>query len=246
VALPALEESELEDEDDQEELAQPVRRGPRRLWIPVAAAAALLIGFGLWWQETHATARRASADLVASAVRFPAQPVLRGDAAGSLWFPRDRLLMRVDAKGERHPWFAPRFEIAPLQGATSYRAALQRNEGGAFDHGSTVATLRSDSPVLELDANALAALAPGRYTWEAWAQVGGLDTFLGRRDFEAVEDAEVERALTDLDRIAGAERATRILAVLHDHGFLTDARAFARTLPASPERDQYLSDVPGR
>jgi hypothetical protein len=218
------------------------RRRLRRVWIPLAAAAVVLVALGVWWRETRAAGDRPS-ELVARGTVFPAAPLLRGESGDALWFPRDRVLARGEANA---PWSAVLFELAPRAGATEYRVLLRRNDGGAFERGTEVATLRGSGTELALEPADLARLTPGRYTWEAWAQAGGLDTFLGRRDFELVADRELDRALAALERESEPERSSRILALLHERGFVGDARAFARTLPESAERDQYLEQVPGR
>ena len=137
------------------------------------------------------------------------------------------------------------FEIEPEPDASAYTVYLERHAGGAFDEGERVATLKGLKPALALPAEERAALRPGHYTWEAWARVNGLDESLGRRDFELVLDPAL---LARIERSAARpepERSEGILELLHA-AFPTDARAYARTLPASPEREAYLARVPGR
>ena len=43
-----------------------------------------------------------------------------------------------------------------------------------------------------------------------------------------------------------SERRMKAVRILHDTGYLADARAVARAMPAGPERDAYLGQVPGR
>ena len=56
---------------------------------------------------------------------------------------------------------------------------------------------------------------------------------------------ETEELLALADR-AEPERSLAAVNLLHAKGFLTDARAIARSMPASPERDAYLSRARGR
>ncbi len=79
----------------------------------------------------------------------------------------------------------------------------------------------------------------GHYTWEARATVNGLEQPLGERDFEVLQN---EAFLQELN---GQEARKRIRS-LHAAGYLTDARALARRLPPSSERDSYLGSNPGR
>lgn len=202
-----------------------------RLLAPLATAAAAAIAVVFLWPR--------SAPSETGALRFPSEPLLRGEEPSPLLFPRDALLL-----GEARPWQALRFELAPRERATRYRIVLGATDGGAFDAPREVLRLDADAP--ELAAPAEFVLAPGHYTWEAWAEVDGLFVELGRRDFEARREPGL---LAELDRRAEASEPARsesILHLLHERGYVGDARAFARTLPASPERDAYLSRRPGR
>ena len=210
----------------------------RRRWIPLAAAALILITVGVYLGPIRAGGPGPA--LHASGIVFPTPDVLRGTSARGLYFPRDRVL-----SGETRGLHQLRFELAEREEASLYRVFLMQNVAGAFDRGQTVATLESDGTTLTF-AYAQAELAPGTYTWEGWAIVRGLETFLGRRDFEVVEDAELRG---ELDRLAGLDeplRSTETLALLHRRGHSTDARAYARALPQTPERDAYLNNLPGR
>ena len=60
---------------------------------------------------------------------------------------------------------------------------------------------------------------------------------------------EAPRSLLLLSDLAGERepiRSEHAVALLHEAGYVTDARAFATTLPASPERDRYLEQKPAR
>jgi hypothetical protein len=218
----------------------------QRRWMQLAAAAAVL-ALGVLWQVNE---RRSREETVASGSlgpTFPAAPVLRGDAASALLFPRDRLLaVEPDAAHPSGLLFEPRFEVTARDGAREYRVRLLRNSDNAFDPGQPLGELRSTQPVLPYEARVLGALDQQFYTWEAWGLVNGLDTFLGRRDFEVVRDAELTAEIARLLQTSEPQKTTDILALLHERGFLSDARSYALTLPASQARDDYLRALPGR
>jgi hypothetical protein len=206
----------------------------RWLWIP-AAAAALVLAATLVWKEIRA------GNSFARGV-FPQAEELRGGLdAGPLYFPRERVLRDGD-----HLWSSIEFEIAPSERATGYRVELSRVGGGAFDPGSSVETLRSQEPRIQVGRELGGRLEPSRYTWEATATIDGLDVVLGKRDFEVVADAGLLSQLGDSKSSGDSKRDARVLALLHERGFTTDARAYARTMPQSPERDAYLARMPGR
>jgi hypothetical protein len=220
--------------------------GPRPMaWVSLAAAALLLVTLGFFWNRIFAGA---PATEYASAVVYPAEPVLRGDEAGALYFPRGRVLAGPPAGHPAGLWHAARFELAAREGATRYRVHLARADGGAFDPGTPLCVLSAPEPLLgfaDLEpASTPVELAPGRYTWEAWARVDGLDVPLGRRDFDVVHEPDVERALAA--QPADARGRSALLALLHERGLVVDARAYARSLPPSAERDAYLRRLPGR
>ncbi|MCY3000349.1 MAG: hypothetical protein NTV21_00870, partial [Planctomycetota bacterium] len=172
-------------------------------------------------------------------IRFPAELVLRGADESALLFPRDVVLV-----GDNGTWSQLAFELAPRERASHYSIQLRRNDGSAFDGGEPL--LRLEGPAPRLEATALVALEPGHYTWEAWAEVDGLSVPLGERDFEARLDpalvAELALALGTDEPL----RSETVLNLLHLHGFVGDARDYARRLPASPARDAYLARKPGR
>lgn len=176
--------------------------------------------------------------------RWPDAPVLRGDAAGALLFPRDRVLARDAEITAEWPALAaaPRFEIAPQQDAGEYRVEVRRHAGGAFERGDVLATWSSAEPAFERALD----LPAGHYTWEAWALVNGLETPLGARDFAVEEHGGAREALRELAATRPEHRTLAAVERLHELGFLTDARVLARSLPPSPERDAYLARAPGR
>ena len=215
----------------------------RRRWAPLAAAALILITAGVFWGPIRAGGPRPS--LVPGGIVFPTAEVLRGTSARGLYFPRDRVLAG-ESRGLRHEL---RFELADREQASLYRVFLMRSVAGAFDRGQAVATFESAGATLtsaDRSGGAAAELAPGTYTWEGWAVVRGLETFLGRRDFEIVRDPGLSAELDRLARLDEPRRSTEILALLHRRGHATDARAYARSLPRTPEREAYLNNLPGR
>jgi hypothetical protein len=214
-----------------------LRRRSLRVLIPLAAAAAI-VAWLLWHDSTRGGER--GSDEASLHIRFPADPPLRGQESGDLRFPRHKLL-RV----EQGLWSPLAFELAPRESATSYRVVLWRNDGGAFDAGNELTRIDSSAP--RIDSDELPSdLEAGHYTWEAWATVDGLLVNLGRRDFEVTADAGFAAELASRESATDPARSESILHLLHERGFESDARAFARTLPPSPERDAYLARPPAR
>jgi hypothetical protein len=205
----------------------------RWLWIP-AAAAVLLFAVGFWWKDIFA----ADQDTLVAQGIYPAEEVLRGNDGGPLYFPRDAVLAIGD-----HPWKSVVFEIEPIEHATLYRITLTRRDDGVLGAEREVARWETAEPTSSLDASELAL---GRYTWEVWAVVDRLDKPVGRRDFEVRADPATEEQLFEALQLTGDARTAEVLRVLHARGYLGDARAFARTLPPSPDRDAYLARKPGR
>ena len=227
----------LEPETEQPHRPSLLRPMPRRqrALIPLAAAAAVLLATFLWREPWSADAAGPRA------LQLPQAPLLRGDNPGPLLFPRDRVLAGDD--GLLHPL---RFEVVAPERAASLRVLLERHAGGALDRGERVASFEGGPDAIQLAPEQAAALEPGHYTWEAWALVDGLDVHLGRRDFEVVRDPELAARLAELERLEEPDRSEALIAFLHERGFLGDARALARDLPATPERDAYLRALPGR
>jgi hypothetical protein len=205
----------------------------RWLWIP-AAAAVLLFAVGFWWKQIFAEER---STLVAQGV-YPAEEVLRGNDGGPLYFPRGAVLAIGD-----HPWKSVVFEVEPIEHATLYRITLSRRDDGVLGAEREVTRWETAEPTSSLDTS---QLARGRYTWEVWARVDGLDKPVGRRDFEVRADPATEERLLGALELTGDARTAEVLHLLHDRGYLGDARAFARTLPPSADRDAYLARKPGR
>lgn len=166
--------------------------------------------------------------------RLPRTPIYRGPQSQALLWPRGPLLER----GARTP--AVVFELAPVEGAERYRVELYRHGGGAFEVGDLVATHDADTPRLEGPA-----LPAGRYTWKAWASVRGLERDLGSRDFEVRANPELAERLERLGADPSVKEIVEEVRALDAAGFVVDARALARTLPASEARDAYLRP-PGR
>ena len=186
---------------------------------PVAAAAGILALAMIVTREIDPS----------FAAGVPNAPLLRGEAGGPLMFPRGQVL--AGCRFDR----APAFEITPREGASAYRVVLMRHDGSAFSEGEEVLRLDGPDPIVRANVQ----LEPGFYTWEAWAEVAGLEESLGSRDFSVVEDEALQR------RLAGTTGTEKVRA-LHDADFVTDARHLARSLPDSEFREQYLQLLPGR
>ena len=196
--------------------ANPARRAH---WVPVAAAAAVLIGgYGLLKETT-----------TSNASQWPQHVLLRQSAPADLWFPRGPVIHGGLALEEG----TPTFEFAVVPGAERYSIFLERNSGDALG--------TDEERIEELvgQNNRLAgtvSLEPGHYTWRLWARVNGLDQEIGALDFEVVAGGpELDASAPALDRVVR----------LHEAGFLSDARALAATMPHEIGRQSYL-EPPGR
>ena len=187
-----------------------------RRLTPIAASLAALVGGLMLFQDEGAQ------------YDLPAYPLLRGSAQGNLLFPRGPVLFSIEAPDLL-------FELNPVAEAQGYTIILRAHAGGAFAEGSRVTELSGDGPELALGE----ILPAGHYTWEAHATVNGLQQPLGERDFE------VRRNEALLRELGGQEPYERVRS-LHAAGYWTDARAAARHLPPSSERDLYLGSNPGR
>ena len=215
-----------------------LRKLPRL--VPLAAAAAVVLGFGIWF---------AMQEKPASPTGFPGAPLLRGSSTSALLFPRDRVLHATEAVRAAFPALdgSVCFELEPVAGAESYEVDVARHGKDAFAVEETkLFEVAGDTPTIRTDVSRTSALATGDYTWTGRAKVRGLDEPLGQRDFSIVEDAAL---CDDLLRLAGRAEPEKSLAavqLLHAKGFLTDARAIARAMPTSPERDAYLEQARGR
>ena len=204
----------------------------RRL-APLAAAAGLLLALFLWRGGDLPGSRAAGT----SGVRYPTAPLLRGDQGGALLFPRGALL--ADGDGELVHGLL--FELAPPERATALRVRVLARGSDPFSEGAEVLRLAGASAALEAPP-----LPPGAYTWEAWAEIDGLEAPLGRRDFEVRSDAATRAELEALASADEPERSSAALQLLTERGYAADARAWARALPARPERDAFLARTPAR
>jgi hypothetical protein len=215
-----------------------LRKLPRL--VPLAAAAAVLLGFGIWY---------AIQEKAVSPVGFPGAPLLRGSSTSALLFPRDRVLRATDAVRAAFPALngSVCFELEPVASAETYEVDVARHGNDAFATEETkLFEVAGDTPTIRTDASRAAALTAGDYTWTARAKVRGLDEPLGQRDFSIVEDAALCEELLQLSGRSEPEKSLAAVQLLHAKGFLTDARAIARSMPASPERDAYLERARGR
>jgi hypothetical protein len=230
--------STLEPVAAEEREAIRARRRMRALprLVPLAAAATVLIGLGLWIAFNPSNP---------AAPGFPHAQLLRGSSGGPLYYPRDRVLRVTPEVRAAFPALdgSLLFEIEPQADGSSYRVDLARHGADAFAaEEASLLKLTGSAPSIRATID----LAPGEYTWTAVAVVRGLDQVLGARDFSVVDDAGMCRQLADL---AGRKEPARSLAavnLMHEHGFEAEARAIARAMPPSPERDAYLAQVPGR
>lgn len=215
--------------------APPIRRFPvRRIVVPLAAAAAVVLAIGVWRAFAPTTTRAA----------WPAAPLLRGETADALLWPRGRVLERTPASERLVPALGASFpfELAAAKGLVERRLQVFRTAGGAFDEALPVAEWTSAA-----DASASpTALGAGHYTWKAWTRERGLDVELGSRDFEVVSDDALLRELAAILESGDADAGVRAVALLDARGFRADARVLARSLPPSAERDAYLGRAPGR
>jgi len=221
--------------DAEDARPRPRLRALPRL-VPLAVAAALVLALGIW----IAILPSDRTDLV-----FPKTPLLRGSSGGPLYFPRDRVLRPGERAAELFPILKGEiaFEIEPQEGASGYQIELLRHDGDAFAaDGEVLTRLQSDGPTVRARLD----LPPGSYTWTARAVVRGLALELGSRDFEVVADPVLDGALAALEGSIEPERSLKAVALLHEFGDESAARAIARSMPASPERDAYLGQVPGR
>lgn len=205
-------------------------------FVPLAVAASLVLGLGIW----IAIIPSGTASL-----GFPRDPLLRGSSGGPLYFPRERVLNPGYVVVELFPALGSElvFEVEPQPDATAYSIDVARHGGDAFAvEEAVVVQLSGNAPALRTART----LEPGDYTWTARAEVRGLPRELGARDFAVVADAELERRLLELSDRAEPARSLEAVRILHERGYLADARAIARAMPESADRDAYLGQVPGR
>ena len=220
-------------------LEEPIERPRFRAlarYAPLAMAASLVLALGIWigilrpGDETRG---------------FPTAPLLRGSSGGPLYYPRERVLQPGPAIAKLFPGLGSVlvFEIEPQADATGYSISIARHGEDAFAvEGEVVAELSGDAPTIRADLD----LPPGSYTWTSRVVVRGLSRELGARDFTVVEDPALETELNALRELEEPARSLEAVRILHDRGYVADARAIARAMPASPERDAYLGQVPGR
>jgi len=231
---PSPEPSHLEPESEP---ARPLRSSST--WAPFLVAASLA---GLLLVPFVLGPRKASlADLPAGAV-FRGQSDFLGQGAGALHFPRGPLLALPSTDGPRA---IPRFELSALPDAAEYRVEVHRHDGGAFDAGNRIQNLHASTADFAAPSPAApllegGPLAPGHYSWRAFAEVDGLERELGSLDFEVVEQPELAARVAELSPSSSLSRRVEQILELHARGLLSDARRLARDLPESPEREAYL------
>jgi hypothetical protein len=216
--------------------ALPQETPPRHLRLlrlaPLAAAAAVVLALLLQMRRDEDSPALAAGP---SAIEFPAAEVLRGDQGGALAWPRGALLSPPAAGA------GLTFELDLPERAGRWRVRLLGREDDPFTQGRELFVLEGEGATAQAEA-----LPPGAYTWEAWTEVDGLEVPLGRRDFDVRDDAATRAELAELATLPEPQRSTRTLALLAARGYHADARAWARTLPPSSERDAFLARTPGR
>lgn len=199
---------------------------------PLAAAAAVVLAlFLLPWRDDRSTALASGTE----AIRFPAAEVLRGDQGGALAWPRGALLSPPAAGA------GLTFELNLPERAGRWRVRVLARQEDPFTQGVELFVFEGEGTTAQAEP-----LPPGTYTWEAWAEVDGLELPLGRRDFDVRADAGTQTELAELAALPEPQRSTRALELLAERGYHADARAWARALPPGPERDAFLARTPGR
>lgn len=209
-----------------EELEAPTPRS-RFNWRPALALAASLLGALALWS------------IIADegSPRLPEAPQLRGGTAGALLFPRGKVLADREALGASA--LPLRLELATLPGAESWRVEILRHTGGAFDAGERIAEYRSHGTEILVEDS----LGVGNYTARVFALVAGLERETGAQDFEVCHDEELLVAIRGTQAGNELDRTRNLVRLLHERGYLGDARELARTLPADAERARYLGSA---
>jgi hypothetical protein len=220
----------LSDEEPEPQFKAPVR--PHRgTWVPLVVAASL-VGITLI-PMLRGIARGGTPS------PFPSHSLVRGSHTNGILFPRGRVL--ANQLGAR-----PQFELPQVEEASSYRVQVYRFTGSAFEQGEQILSLAQTTPLLSLAQDQ--RLSAGYYSWQAFAEVRGLEQPVGAGgEFQVIEEAQLAsklEAALHTDALA-AGPALQLIHELEARGFSSDARQLARRLPTSPERDAYLNG-PGR
>lgn len=220
----------VSDEDLRSELIEPIKQR-NASWVPLLVAASLVGITLLPILRENIGAQGPSP--------FPSHALVRGNQSGAILFPKGRVL--AGNSGAQ-----PQFEVPAVDQASVYRIEVFRFTGSAFEQGEQILALESASPLLNLASEQRLGL--GHYSWQAFAEVRGLQQPVGDGgEFKVVHEAQLAsdlEALLVADTLA-AESALPLIHQLEARGFASDARQLARRLPASPERDAYLRG-PGR
>jgi hypothetical protein len=177
-------------------------------------------------------------------LRFPEAPILRGSAGGPILYPRGHVLLPSAELKALFPTLGQSvaYQIEPQAEASEYTFVFTRHDGGAFGHEVPVKTETGS----QTSGMAPIPLSVGAYTLTLWAKVNGLDQRLAARDFDVRVDPKLESELLALASQSETERVMSAITMLHTRGYVNDARNLARTMPASPERDRFLGQIPGR
>jgi hypothetical protein len=225
----------------------PVEKRPaaKRRVLSYAAAAAVLLGALYLWNVNRTSHGAGRSDLADAGIVFPEGELLRGDLADALRFPRGNVLgsPTPDVQGT---WHVLHFELTPQSAAAKYRIVLSRLPSNVLADSELILRHESETAEFDLGEALVGKLHPGKYSWEAWASVNGLDRSLGQRDFEIIDDTSARELLAKSQKLEEPVRSSTILKWLVDHDYNTDARAYSRGLPQSPERDKFISRLPGR
>lgn len=233
--LPTLEEIAGETSAPLPSIAAARARRNLRIVRRVAIAASVLLVAGVAFLATREADARGPRP----------SPLLRGRSLENLVAPRGRVLAASPDVAEHFPALGRglAFEVTPVADATQYRVELTRAGSDPFTRGERVAERTEVAPVVVVDG----PIPVGRYTWDAWALVNGVETHLGSRDFDVVEARELAESLSALGAVSDeTERTLRALELLDRAGFEADARALARTLPAGELRERWLAPIPAR
>lgn len=212
----------------------PIRRkGPQRLLVGagLAAAAALVAMIAIQSQS-------------APEMDFPIHKV-RGVAGEAILFPRGRVLLPSDEVLKVFPaLYGPlEWQVAPVAGASEYKLEISLHEDSAFAGPGTPMSPPITAP--HASGKWSGTLVEGEYTVSARALVHGLPEKLGEHDFHAQTDSRLERQLIALKDEPEPKRTLAAITLLDEAKYWNEARALARTLPATHKRDDYLSQIPG-
>ncbi|MEZ6004150.1 MAG: hypothetical protein R3F33_08175 [Planctomycetota bacterium] len=187
-----------------------------RRFLMVAAAAMLI------WLLAGPRNRSAWQDQT-----WPNWPAVRSGETPANFHPRGKVL--ADAHGGL--WQGT-IELPTVPHASGYRVRVWQHGAGAFDTGESIAQWDSAVPTLR----AAAGLAPGHYTFEAYALLGGVESPIAAHEVQVHQAPAIWSQLEDQKGIARVR-------TLHADGWFEDARREALRLPDSAARRAYLEQA---